>query len=145
MNPQGRPIPAADDPLWAAFYASCVRRELRFQRCERCGRWRHPPRHMCSSCHSTRWTWEMSTGRGRIHSWTVVHQALHPAFAEEVPYAIILAEMEEGVRLIARLRRADTKDGRLALDAPVLVDFELIATDVALPIFSMPQSGGDER
>jgi uncharacterized OB-fold protein len=87
----------------------------------------------------------MSTGRGRIHSWTVVHQALHPAFAEEVPYAIILAEMEEGVRLIARLRRADTKDGRLALDAPVLVDFELIATDVALPIFSMPQSGGDER
>jgi uncharacterized OB-fold protein len=87
----------------------------------------------------------MSTGRGLVYSWTVVHQALHPAFVDEVPYAIILAEMEEGVRLIARLRKADKTDGRLALGAPVLVDFESVATDMALPIFSMPEPSGDGR
>ena len=45
-----------------------------------------------------------------------MHQAFHPAFAADVPYAILLGEMEEGVRLIARLSKTDMPNARLALD-----------------------------
>jgi len=132
-----RPLPASDNGLWVTFYEHCARGELRFQRCARCARWRHPPRPMCPRCHSERWEWLVATGRGRVHSWTIVHQALHPAFAPDVPYAILLGEMEEGVRLIARLSKRDEPNVQLALNQPLQVEFEPISTEIALPIFSM--------
>jgi uncharacterized OB-fold protein len=137
-----RPIPTLEDELWASFYGYCVQGELRFQRCERCQSWRHPPRPLCARCHSPRWTWEASSRRGRIHSWTIVHQALHPAFATEVPYAVLLGEMDEGVRLIARLRKADLGVIPLALDLPIAVEFEPVSSSIALPFFGIVNLDG---
>ena len=64
----------------AEFYRWAARGELRLQRCADCGTWRHPPRHRCAACGSRASTWEPVSGRGRIFSWTVTHQALDPAF-----------------------------------------------------------------
>jgi uncharacterized protein len=141
MTDLARPVPTSDNAMWAAFYAHCARGELRFQRCEQCAGWRHPPRPMCPRCHSARWEWVAATGRGRVHSWTIVHQAFHPAFAADVPYAILLGEMEEGVRLIARLSKADMPNARLALDLPLKVEFEPVSNVIALPTFSIARAG----
>lgn len=141
MTLLARPVPASENAMWAAFYAYCARRELHFQRCEQCACWRHPPRPMCPLCHSDRWEWFAATGRGRIHSWTIVHQAFHPAFAPDVPYAILLGEMEEGVRLIARLSKKDEPNVRLALDLPLQVEFEPVSNEIALPTFSIARAG----
>jgi uncharacterized OB-fold protein len=134
-----RPLPDPGDALTEQFYLHCAHGELRFQRCAGCGAWRHLPRFLCALCGSPEWSWERSGGRGKIFSWTVTHQALHPAFAADVPYAIAIVEMEEGVRLVSRLRGAGAAD--LALDVPVFVEFERVTDAVALPIFRLDRGG----
>src|SRR5690349_16658864 len=103
--------------LNAQFYAYCADGELRFQRCGACGAWRHPPRYRCGACGSPEWTWERSTGRGRVFSWTVTHRAIDPAYADELPYAIVVVELDEGPRLVGNLR--DLAPSALTLGRPV--------------------------
>jgi hypothetical protein len=94
-----KPAPPTDG-LAGEWYALLRTTGLHFQRCV-CGRWRHPPRAACPECRRSTWTWEPATGQGRIFSWTVTHQAMHPAWADAAPYAIVLGAMAEGVRLVA--------------------------------------------
>jgi uncharacterized OB-fold protein len=104
--------------LNAEFYAHCAAGELRFQRCGACQQWRHPPRVLCPSCGSGEWSWERASGRAHVWSWTVTHRPLDPALP--VPYAVVVAECEEGPRLV----------GNLALDVPV----DVLQLDLALHV-----------
>ena len=97
FTPRFTPNP---DGLTAEFYRHLASGELCLQRCEECGRWRHPPRVMCGACASDRWTWQKVAGRGVVYTWTVTHQALVPPFAEDVPYAVVVVELAEGPRLV---------------------------------------------
>jgi hypothetical protein len=131
-DPVAKPRPVLDGTT-AEFYEHCARGALSFQRCATCGTWRHPPRVLCARCGSPRWSWEPSTGRGHVFTWTVVHQAMHPAFASEVPYAVVVVETDEGVRLVANLRDADP--AVLRLDLPVEVVYERVDETLTLPMF----------
>jgi hypothetical protein len=119
------------DPLAASFYAACARGALHFQRCTPCRTWRHLPRHACAACGSTEWQWEPASGRGRVFSWTVTHQAPFPGFA--TPYVVAVVETEEGVRLAAGLRGVEPAE--LRLDLPVEVELVPVSEDVAVPFF----------
>ncbi len=119
--------------LNAVFYEYCAQEELRFQRCEACGTWRHPPRYRCPHCGSARFRWEQSSGRGEVFSWSVTHQALDPAFADELPYAIVVVQLEEGPRIVGNLR--DLAPAGLRLGLPVEVVFEVLSPTVALTHF----------
>ena len=121
------------DELAAQFYAECARGRLVFQRCRDCRVWRHLPRHTCASCGSAAWDWSASGGRGRLFSWTITHQAPFPPFAAATPYAVVVVEMEEGVRLVSGLRGLPLE--KLALDLPVVVDFERVSENAAVPLF----------
>jgi uncharacterized OB-fold protein len=93
---------------------------------------------LCAACGSERWEWALATGRGRVFTWTVTHQALHPAYADDVPYALVVVEMDEGVRMVSSLCGLDPAD--LALDLPVEVVFETRSdptgtASVTLPCF----------
>jgi len=128
-----RPLPQPDDDLVAAFWEHCAREELCFQRCNACATWRHLPRLRCARCGSSEFRWERSSGRGRVYSWTITHQAPLRAFASRVPYAVLVVELEEGVRMVAGL--VDAGPEVLRLDLPVEVVFERVALDAALPQF----------
>ena len=128
-NPSPRPKTDLDE----AFWAHCAEQRLCFQRCTRCERWRHLPRMMCPDCGSDAWTWQPSSGRGRLFSWTVSHRAPHPAFAAEVPYTVALVELEEGVRMVSGLREVSPE--ALQLDLPLEVVFESLEGGGALPFF----------
>ena len=117
----------------AEFYAHCARGELRFQRCASCRAWRHPPRVACPGCGSESWAWEASSGRGTLFSWTVTHQPLAPGFADDVPYAVVVVELEEGVRLVSGLR--GLRPDQLALDLPLAVEFVPVSKSLALHCF----------
>lgn len=115
------------------FYDWCKQRELRFQRCYGCGSWRHVPREMCADCGSFDWEWARSAGRGKVFTWTVVARAMHPAFQNRVPYAPVVIEMEEGVRLLSQV--VDVPASELRIDMPVEVVFEDVSADITLPRF----------
>ena len=115
------------------FYGFCKQRELRFQRCTKCRAWRHVPREMCAGCGSTEWEWARASGRGSVFTWTVVGRALHPAFQEDTPYAPVVVEMEEGVRLLSQV--VDCPPEALAIGMPVEVVFDDVTDEVTLPRF----------
>ena len=111
----------------AEFYRFAAQGDLRLQRCADCNTWRHPPRHRCAACGSDTTTWEPVSGRGRVFSWTITHRQLDPAF--EVPYAVVVVELDEGPRLVGNLA-GDL--GGLALDRPVVVEVEPVSEAVGL-------------
>jgi uncharacterized OB-fold protein len=128
-----KPVPQPEGELNAQFWEHCALEKLCFQRCDDCGRWRHLPRFMCPDCGSPAWSWHESSGRGRLFTWTVSHRSPLPAFAAELPFAVAVVEMEEGVRMVAGLRELPLES--LALDLPVELVFERVSEEMALPYF----------
>ncbi len=127
-----KPLPAMHG-LAKEFYGWCKQRELRFQRCGECGAWRHVPRALCPQCGSWEWEWARSSGRGTVFTWTVVGRALHPAFQPQAPYAPVVIEMQEGVRLLSEI--VDCAPDQLQIGMPVEVVFADVTPDVTLPKF----------
>jgi uncharacterized OB-fold protein len=126
------PLPKMRGPA-AEFYKFCRAHELRFQRCIGCAAWRHIPRDMCAKCGSFNFEWARSSGRGTVFSWTTVAQPMLPQFAPLVPYAPMVIELEEGVRMVSWV--TDIKPDELALGIPVEVVFYDVTPEVTLPKF----------
>jgi uncharacterized OB-fold protein len=88
---------------------------------------------MCPQCGSWDWEWAKSSGRGKLYTWTVVTFPMNPAFADEVPYAVTLIEMEEGPRIVSRI--VDVAPEELRKGMPVEVVFDAVTPEVTLPKF----------
>lgn len=133
-NPPPRPVNFLDEQFWA----HCADGVLGFQCCDDCGSWRHIPRYMCAQCGSDQWSWRESSGRGVVYSWTVCYMPMSPEFDNAFPYAVLVVEMEEGVRMTAGLLGMNHDDLRLEL--PVEVVFEPLEGGGQLPFFR-PRNG----
>ena len=129
-----RPLPRPEG-LDAEFYAWCGRGELRFQRCGSCRAWRHLPRILCPSCGSDQWTWEPATGRGVVWSWTTTHQQFEVGMGSRLPYASVVVELEEGLRVVALLADSFAASD-LRLDLPVAVEIDVISDEIGLLVCS---------
>lgn len=135
-----KPRPQPQDAIEQEFWRRCQAGTLHFQRCSACGTWRHLPRYMCARCGSPEFVWAPSSGSGTLFSWTVTHQALHPAFAAEIPFIAAIVELEEGVRMATRLVHCAAADARL--DMAVELTFEPLGDDFRLPVFRPAAVGG---
>jgi uncharacterized OB-fold protein len=80
---------------------------LRVQRCEVCGLAQLYPRILCVHCGAQSLRWEEASGKGSIYSYTVVRRAPSPEFADDVPYALALVDLDEGPRVLARIAITD--------------------------------------
>jgi uncharacterized OB-fold protein len=132
MSPVAKPLPQVS-PEMAPFWEAARRHELLVQRCRGCGAWRFPARDLCSRCLSRESTWERVSGRGTIFSFAVMHQVYHPGFADEVPYAIVVVELEEGARMVSNVVHCPVRE--VAVGMPVEVVFEDLTPEVTLPKF----------
>ena len=117
------------------FWAFCARRELRFQRCEACGRFRQPPRPGCPHCGAPASTWVRVAGHGRLFTYTVVHHAAFPSLAPRVPYNVATVEFDDapGVRLITNV--LDVAPGDLAIGMALDLVWDEPQPGVVLPRF----------
>lgn len=127
-----KPLPQVSADM-APFFEAARRHELVVQRCPGCGALRFPARPICSRCLGRDASWVRVSGRGTIFSFAVMHQANHPAFAAEVPYAVVVVELEEGPRLLSNLVGCAGGDIRIGL--PVEVVFDALTPEVTLPKF----------
>lgn len=128
-----RVTPEPVEELNRQYWQFCNQGRLCLQHCRVCGNWQHIPRYLCGKCHGEQLEWAEVSGRGRVYSWTVTRVALHPAFAAQVPYAVLLVELEEGARMLAGLKNLSID--RVELDMPVEVVFERMNENVAMPFF----------
>ena len=131
-----KPVPVPD-ALSAGFWDAAGRYVLAMQRCRNCGWLAYPPNIICTSCLSQEavFDWTPVSGHGRITSWTVIHQAFLPGFAEDVPYTVVQVELREqpGLRIVGRLMGDPPTELRVGL--PVSVTFEDVADGLAVPGF----------
>ena len=137
---ESRPLPQPNEesqPFWDALKAH----RLDFQTCADCGTVRHYPRPVCHVCHSMAVTWTTASGHGTVHSWTISHQAFHPAFANSLPIVLVTVDLDEGVRMNCRLEGIEPDDIEIGL--LVEVAFEDVDEDLTLPFFR-PRSGGKQ-
>lgn len=111
------------------FFEAAREGRLEIQRCADCGTLRHPPGPACPACRSFAWDTLVSTGRGTLHSWTVLHHPKDPAFA--YPLAVGLVDLEEGTRLVADIAGVDHE--HLEVGLPLQVVFSEHAHGEILP------------
>ncbi|TMC14460.1 MAG: Zn-ribbon domain-containing OB-fold protein [Chloroflexi bacterium] len=123
-----RPLPVPDRDT-APFWEAAREGRLRIQRCLGCGRNVFYPRPVCPHCLSSELGWIDCSGRGSVYSYTVVHRTSEE-FRDQVPFTVALVELEEGVRLLARL---DVGEPRVGM--PVEVAFERVSDELSLPHF----------
>ena len=90
------------DP-YRPYVEGCARRQLVFSRCAACRGTQLCGYRACRSCGSPALREEVSGGRGRIASFTVVHRAASPRFKPLVPFTLALVELDEGFRAMMRI------------------------------------------
>jgi uncharacterized protein len=114
------PVP---DGVTQPFWDGVAEGVLRLQRCRACGRYVFYPRAVCPHCASVDLAWVDASGAGRVHSFTVVHRA--PAeYRDEVPYVVALVDLDEGVRMMARLVGVDPVAVTVGLPVEVAIQGE---------------------
>lgn len=95
--------PVIRDDRSAPFFDGAARDVLLIRACTNCGHLLEPEARVCFACGGGELEWSESSGRGQLISWAVVHQPPHPAFANLVPFAIGLVELDEGPWLHGRI------------------------------------------
>lgn len=94
------PVPDRDtQPFWDAT----ARGELVIQRCGSCEKYLWQPRPVCSNCQTPDPVWTKVSGNGTVASWAVMRPPTLPAYADKVPFVVLLVELDEGVRLLGYL------------------------------------------
>ena len=85
-------------------------------RCGKCGELSLPPKEFCPACQQRAWQPQTLAGDGTIASYTVIRVAPRNHLSE-VPYAIAVVKLREGVSLIGRV--VDIPFDTLAIGLPV--------------------------
>lgn len=115
--------------------------ELVFQRCGSCGAVVWYPRVVCPQCMGTSLAVVCSTGRGHIHSFTTLFRAGAEERAADVPYTVVLVDLDEGARVIGDLSGVAPEEVRVGLR--VTVTFVEVAENVNLPAFILESATGE--
>jgi uncharacterized OB-fold protein len=73
-----------------------------------------------------------------VYSFVVFHRLYHPGFADDLPYAVAVVELEEGPRLPTSI--VGVAHTEIRCDMPVEVVFDDVTETVTLPRFQ-PRPG----
>lgn len=115
------------------YWDALSRGELHFQKCASCGNAWLPPRDACPACLSPDSNWVRASGKGKLVSWIVYHQAYAPAFEARLPYNVAIVELDEGPRLLTNIL---SDAAELSIGAPVTLQIEREG-DLALARFAL--------
>ncbi|MFO7963527.1 MAG: Zn-ribbon domain-containing OB-fold protein [Desulfobacterales bacterium] len=131
-----KPEPAIT-PETKPFWDAAKNKDFMLVKCTECGTFRNPVSitgNICPECGSRKpGEWVKASGKGKVHTYTAVHRTFHPAFEKELPYILVIVELDEGPRYLANMREAEPGD--MKLDMPVEVIFEKLTDDIMLPQF----------
>jgi uncharacterized OB-fold protein len=132
-----RALPAPDNAS-RHYWQSAADGKLVVQRCKDCGVFQFYPRALCATC-AGETEWVDASGRGTLHTYTIIRQNRSPAFAALSPYAVGIVELEEGVRMMSNIVDCDVE--QLQIGMPLEVLLLKAADDVGLP-FWRPSTDG---
>ena len=135
MSPEDaikKPLPAPDADsavLWRGLRDGV----LLLQHCANCGHVQYYQQAMCRQCGGENLVHRAASGRGKVHSFSVVHRAPGPAFKADLPYAVLLIDLEEGPRMISTYTGGKAEE--VTFDMDVVLVCEPVNEDITLPRF----------
>lgn len=101
-----------EKPFWDSLEAG----QLLVQKCDRCGHRQFPPAPVCTECLSEDVQWAECSNRATLWSKVAFHKAYLKPY-QDVPYAVAVARLEEGVLIEGRLSMENYE--KLPLDSKV--------------------------
>jgi uncharacterized OB-fold protein len=104
------------EPFWAALAAG--RLELPY--CKSCDVPFFYPRRWCPKCWSEDIAWREVEGVGTVWALSKVHLAFQGISEDEIPYTVVLVDLDAGVRIPGRLQ---DEDGQVAISDRVRLEF----------------------
>ena len=104
----------APGKLDRAFFEAAARGELLFQQCPACGHRQFHPRLLCTACGGDT-AWATASGRGAVHTFTIVRQNGQAPFKDALPYPVAMIELEEGVRMMGNVTDCPIESVRIGM------------------------------
>lgn len=92
-----KPLPHPTE-ISAPYWEGLKAHEVRIQQCDR-GHSLFFPRNHCPTCGSRSLKWSKVSGEGTLYSFTVARIPTMPEFTDEMPQALAVVELREGVRI----------------------------------------------
>lgn len=126
------PRDVAPDELDEPFWGACGREEFLLHWCTLCNR-AYWPASTCIDHGLATMEWRPASGRGAVFTYTVVHHAYSREFADRLPYAAVVVQLEEGPFFHTNIIGCQPSD--IYVGMPVEVAFEHIDADTTLPTF----------
>lgn len=126
-----RALDFAVDDLDRPFWQGCQRGEFLLQRCPRSGRWHWPA--VSDPETGSGLEWVPASGRGTVHTFTILHKAYRAEYADRVPYNVIVVELEEGPLFHSNLVGCENAAIRVGMSVEVV--FDRIDDELTLPRF----------
>lgn len=132
MSEYQKPIPEIKDTT-RPYWDGCKSHKLLFPKCRPCNKPFFFPDKFCPTCLSEDIEWITASGKGTIHTFSVVRRAPSGAFAENAPYVVAIIDLAEGPRMMSNVIGISSDDVRVGM--PVEVVFEDITEEITLPKF----------
>lgn len=104
---------------------------LLIQRCTKCETLRMPFGPGCNNCASLEWDTVEAAGGGTVYSHVTMHYPKFPAF--DMPYAVALVELDEGVRTLSNIVGIPHDEVRIGMR--VNLEFVQHDEDLKVPAF----------
>jgi len=102
------------------------RYRLEAGKCKQCGKVVFPFRLICPECGSQEFEKVILPDTGKILTYTVIRVA-PSQFTDQAPYAVGIAELSNGVRLLAQIADCDVE--KIEVGMEVRIEFRRIQTD----------------
>ena len=126
------PIPSVSSDT-EEYWKGLLAHKLVLPKCNDCGKVSFPPRRFCPHCMSFDVTWTEMSGRGKVHTFSVVYQNKSPGFAEKVPYTVGFIELDEGPQMMSNVIDADPES--VAIGDRVQIVYQDVMPDLTIPLF----------
>lgn len=113
------PLPAPDE-ISAEYWSTLAEGRFLLQRCAECAHYQFYPRALCVGCAGEP-VWDEASGRGTVHTFTVIRQNGAPMFRDSTPYVVAMIELEEGPRLMGNVTGCPVDQVRIGLPVQAYV------------------------
>ncbi|MBI2184842.1 MAG: Zn-ribbon domain-containing OB-fold protein [Thaumarchaeota archaeon] len=100
------------------FWEGTKAGELRIQKCNACSHKQWIPKAACEECGSIDLSWIKSGGKGKVYSYSIIRHVVmnSMAFEKEIPYALALIDLDDGVRVVGQVVECKPEDVKIGME-----------------------------
>lgn len=115
-----KPLPRPTE-ISAPYWEGLKAHEVRIQQCDR-GHSIFFPRTHCPVCGSRSLKWSKVSGEGTLYSFTIARIPTMPEFTDEMPQALAVVELKEGVRINTTMVGVDPEALKIGMEVRPVFD-----------------------